>query len=112
MAATHMEAALEDHRRLQKELVSVRQDRDAALEREAILKGRIEALDRQLEDTKARCDHNLRWAVEVTKQLHNVGMFVNEALAIARQEVAKQGNGARTAEALAAVEKAVTEVHQ
>lgn len=105
--ANHMETALEEHRRLIKDLAAMKQDRDATLEREAILKGRIDMLDRELAAAKDRGDHYLRWSVELTKMVHDIGMFVQNALAVARQEVAKQGNG-RQADALEAVEKAIT----
>lgn len=70
------------------------------------LAGRLGALELELEKSRKRGDHYLRWATEITKQLHNVGMFVSDALQLARQEVAKAspGDGAVLKVAEAALE--------
>lgn len=102
-------AAVQENTKLLKDLTSLKQELQATLEREAILKGRIDTLEEQLADTKDKADHYLRWNVEITRQLQNIGMFVDEAMRLAKVEVTKGTNG-RGVEALEAVERAITEV--
>jgi hypothetical protein len=104
MAMT-MERALEEHRALITKLNSLEQDIRAALEREAILKGRIEQLDHELAFTKERCDHYLRWNSEMTMQMHNINMFVQDAMHQARLNV--KGNGQPLDVAQKTIEKAM-----
>lgn len=103
------QAALAEQVRLLAQVNSLEQELRAALERENILKGRIEALDTELENTKTENRHNLQWAVEMTKQLNNVGMFVSDALFKAREEISThQGNGKGIQQAYERVEKALS----
>jgi len=85
-----IETAMEDHKALLVRNHQLEQEVKAGLEREAILKGRIEQLDSDLVDTRARADHYLRWNVEITRQLHNIGNFVSDAMNLAKMEVENQ----------------------
>lgn len=108
-----IETALDEHRALLKRVRELEGEVNASLEREAILKGRIEQLDTELGNLKAENRHNMNWAVEVTKQLHNVGIFVSDALHQARAEInANRGNGRDVQSALNAVEKALGVTHE
>lgn len=100
---------------LKEQLEQMRSDRTRLEEQVASWQGQAAALHDELEKAKARGDHYLRWATEITKQLHNVGLFVQDALAQARQEVAKAGNGpaqAATGETLEAVEQALATTNE
>jgi hypothetical protein len=102
-----IEAALKEHNKMVQEMTNLRLDLKLAQEREAILKGKIEQLDAQLTAITDRSDHNLRWACEVTKQLYNIDMFIQDALMIAKQEFAKS-DGKVTQASIDAIEKAIT----
>jgi sugar-specific transcriptional regulator TrmB len=111
--ATTIEAALEEHKTLLKKLWVLEGEVKATLEREAILKGRIEQLEQDLADSKERAEHYLRWNVEITRHIHSIGMFVSDALNMARNEV-EQGNGSAKVmrEAEQAIEKALEIGHE
>jgi sugar-specific transcriptional regulator TrmB len=111
--ATTIEAAVEEHKSLLKKLWVLEGEVKAALEREAILKGRIEQLEQDLADSKERAEHYLRWNVEITRHIHSIGMFVSDALNMARNEV-EQGNGSAKVmrEAEQAIEKALEIGHE
>jgi hypothetical protein len=100
-----IETALEEHKSLIKKLNSLEQEVKAALEREAILKGKIEQLEHELVFNKERCDHYLRWNSEITMQMHNINMFVQDAMQQARLNV--KGNGQPLDVAQKAIEKAM-----
>jgi hypothetical protein len=53
--------------------------------------GQIAELQSQLALEKAKADHHMRWAIQVTEQIHSIGMFANEAMRLARQEIAANG---------------------
>jgi hypothetical protein len=101
-------AVVQEHTKLLKDIHELKGELSASHEREAILKGRIEALDKELSSTKDRSDHYLRWNVELSKQMHNIGMFVQEAMQIARVEVNKAKSKDMPA-TLQAVEQAIIE---
>jgi hypothetical protein len=101
-------AVVQEHSKLLKDIQELKGALNASYEREAILKGRIEALDKELSDTKDKSDHYLRWNVELSKQMHNIGMFVQEAMQIARVEVNKSKSKDMSA-TLQAVEQAIIE---
>lgn len=82
-------AALQETVEVKRELAIVGEALKQAEEMIAHHNGVIDSLHSQLEAAKARGDHYLRWNTEITKQLHNIGMFVQDALEIARQEVKK-----------------------
>jgi VIT1/CCC1 family predicted Fe2+/Mn2+ transporter len=107
-----MEAALAEHERLIQNLNTVSQELHASMEREAILRGQITALESELRESTRLRDHYLRWNVEITRQLHNIGMFVEEAMRMARQEVEKGNSGRAGEEAMGAVEKAITQTKE
>jgi predicted RNase H-like nuclease (RuvC/YqgF family) len=66
-----------------------------SLEREVDKRdGEIEELRRQLGVSQYRADHYLRWNTELTKQLHNINMFVQDAMQQARVEVEKRSSEA------------------
>ena len=56
--------------------------------------GEIEELQRQLNASQDRSDHYLRWNTELTRQLHNINMFVQDAMQQARIEVDNRGSEA------------------
>jgi hypothetical protein len=102
------QAAVAEQLKLMTQVKELERDVRSALDRESILKGKIDQLETELENIRLRSDHNLQWAVEVTKQLHNIGLFVSDALNLARHEVrSAQGNGRDIQSALDAVEKAL-----
>ena len=47
--------------------------------------------DRELMTAQDRSDHYLRWNTELTRQLHNINMFVQDAMQQARVEVDNRG---------------------
>jgi hypothetical protein len=108
-----MERALEEHKALLTKLTNLEGDVKAALEREAVLKGRIEQLEADLSETKERADHYLRWNVDITRHIHSIGMFVSDALNMARREV-EHGNGSARVmhDAERAIEKALEIGHE
>lgn len=55
------------------------------------LQGRIEELETQLTMAQNLRDQYLRWSVELTRQIHSIGMFANEAMRLARTELANSG---------------------
>lgn len=55
------------------------------------LEGQIDELQSQLALEKQKADHHLRWATQVTAQIYSIGSFANEAMRIARSEIAAQG---------------------
>jgi len=81
-------------------------DLKSALDRENILKGRIEVLDQQILDLKSKADHWMTCTIEIARQMHNVGIFVNDAMGLARDAVGK-GNSGNMQAALDAVERAL-----
>jgi hypothetical protein len=103
---TPIETALEEHKAMVRRLENLEGNLKATLEREAILKGRIEQLDHELLDSKSKADHYLKWCSEIIRQMMNINMFVNDAMKEAKIEVEK-GNGVRMKESLDAVEQAV-----
>jgi len=90
-----IETALEEHKTLLRKLGTLEYDVKSALEREAILKGRIEQLEMQLVEATARAEHYLRWCSEITQQMQNINMFVGDAMRLARIEVEKAANQKR-----------------
>jgi|SRR5215467_10617955 len=105
-----LETALTDtikrEKDLQKKLDELDTDLKAALDRESILKGRIEVLDNNILDLKAKADHWMTCTIEIARQMHNVGIFVNDAMNLARDAVGK-GNSGNMKAALDAVEQAL-----
>src|SRR5215467_8261657 len=95
--------AIKNERELQKALDVLNGDLKAALERESILKGRIEVLDKQILDLKSKCDHWMTCTIEITQQMHNKGIFVNETISLAQETVIK-GNTSNIKAAQDAVE--------
>lgn len=89
---TSIEQALEDHKAQVRKMLTLEQDLKATQEREAILKGRIEQLDMDLVEAKARGDHYIRWCSEIIRQMMNINMMVNNAMREAKIEV-ERGNG-------------------
>jgi hypothetical protein len=100
------ETALEEHKSLVRRLTSLEQDIKSSVDRENILKGRIEVLDQQLLDAKAKADHWMTCTIEIARQMHNVGMFVTDAMNLARAAVGAKSNGGMQA-AIDAVEQAL-----
>jgi predicted RNase H-like nuclease (RuvC/YqgF family) len=54
--------------------------------------GTIAELDRQLAEARNAAEHYLKWATEITQQLHNIGTFVNDAMKRARNEIEQPFN--------------------
>lgn len=98
--------AIKNERELQKALDVLNGDLKSALERESILKGRIEVLDQQILDLKSKADHWMTCTIEIARQMHNVGIFVTDAMNLARNAVGK-GNSGNMQAALDAVEQAL-----
>jgi chromosome segregation ATPase len=95
--------AIEEQRSLNAQLDGLRHEIEGYKRSVAQRDGRIQELDRQLTESKNACDYYLKWATEVTKQLHNVGVFVNDALRMADAQVdraaaSKAANGAKQIE--------------
>jgi len=101
-----IETALEEHKSLVRRLTTLEQDIKSALDRESVLKGRIEVLDQQLLDAKAKADHWMTCTIEIARQMHNVGMFVDDAMNLAKAAVGAKSNGGMKA-AIDAVEQAL-----
>lgn len=74
---------------LQTNLAKMTKERD-------ILIGQYNESQRLYDIARAESDHNLRWSTEVTRQLYNVGNIVNEAVALARDEMQKHGIDSNT----------------
>jgi hypothetical protein len=55
------------------------------------LEGENAELRQQLTISQGRSDHYLRWNTELTQQLFNINMFVQDAMQKARIEVEKRG---------------------
>ena len=99
--------AIKNERELQKALDVLNGDLKSALDRESILKGRIEVLDGQILDLQSKTDYWMRCTIEIAQQMHNVGMFVSDALHMARDAVGK-GNSGKVQVALEEVERALS----
>lgn len=72
--------AVEKQRQLNADLESMQQQVEVLNKEVAMRDGRIAELNRQLTETKVFSDNYLRWATEVTQQLNNVAVTVNEAI--------------------------------
>jgi chromosome segregation ATPase len=96
--------AIKREKDLQRKLTELEGELKAALERENILKGRIEVLDESILDWKAKSDHWMTCTVEIARQTHNIGMFVDEAMRLAKAAV-RGGNSGDMKTALDAVEQ-------
>jgi len=97
---------IKSQRDLEKKLATLEQDLKSALDRGNVMQGRINQLEQDLQAQKDAADYYLRWNVEITRQLQNISMFVNDAMEQARVEVAK-GNRGNSKQALDAVEQAL-----
>lgn len=106
---TAVETAVAEQKKLLDQIKQLEQDLKASTEREAIQRGRIQTLEDQLNQTKVQSEFNLRCAIEIATQLHNVGIFVSDALHTAKTAVGK-GNGQtrQIDQAYDAVEKALS----
>ena len=105
--------AIKNERDIQLKLNNLDQELRAALDRENILKGHVERLNKELDEAKGRTDHYLRWLTEVTKQMHNIGLFVQDAMRLAKIEVDKAKQDGRVFEvAHAAIEQALEVDHE
>ena len=88
---TAAKVAMEAEAKTQKELATLRQELRVSEERSSILQGRVEQLEAELNNALTRSDHYLRWNAEITMQMHNINMFVQDAMEQARINV--KGNG-------------------
>lgn len=83
------QSAIERSEQLEKEIIQLRNNLDQVKHERDHLLGRVAELDRLYHEARTDSDHNLRWSTEVTRQLYNVGNFVNEAIELAREEMKK-----------------------
>jgi hypothetical protein len=104
---TAVAAAVEEHGKLLKQIHELKGELSASQEREAILKGRIEAIDKELQNAKDRSDFYLRVNTAILQQMDNIEMFVRDAQQKAGDQVEKARNGKEIPE-IAAVKKAIT----
>ena len=96
---------IKQQRELNSKIAELQQELAASVSRERVLEGRLEALEKQLDDAKERRDHFAMAIGEVSKQLNNVGMIVHDAMVVARATISEaKGNGP---DAVEAVEKAL-----
>ena len=96
-------AAMEAEAKTQNELTTLRQQLRVSEERSSILQGRVEQLEAELNNALTRSDHYLRWNAEITMQMHNINMFVQDAMEQARINV--KGNGQKNV--MEAAQKAI-----
>jgi hypothetical protein len=101
-------AAIQDQMAMAKEMTKLRGDLDTAEHKISVLLGKIEALETELTATQTRSDHYLRWNSEITMQLHNINMFVQDAMEQARIHV--KPDGKEQPQAMLSVEKAIKDM--
>lgn len=85
------QTAIEQSDQLKKQISQLQQELAIATHQRNILQGQLSESQRLYDQARADSDHNLRWSTEVTRQLYNVGNFVNEAIELAREEMKKAG---------------------
>jgi chromosome segregation ATPase len=105
---TAIAAAMQSEAKLKQELSTIRQELRTSEERSSILQGKVETLEAELAATQARSDHYLRWNSEITMQLHNINMFVQDAMEQARIHV--KPDGKEQPQAMLSVEKAIKDM--
>lgn len=98
-------AAIQDQKAMANELTKLRGDLGTAEHKISVLIGKVETLEAELTAAQTRCDHYLRWNSEITMQLHNINMFVQDAMEQARIHVKPDGKD--QPQAMLSVEKAL-----
>jgi hypothetical protein len=101
-------AAIQNESKLRSEVTVLKDMVSQGEQKIAALQGKIEALERELSNSQTRSDHYLRWNAEITMQMHNIHMFVQDAMEQARINV--KGNGQEQPQAMLSVEKAIKDM--
>lgn len=101
-------AAIQDQKAMANELTKLRGDLNTAEHKISVLLGKIEQLEAELAATQTRSDHYLRWNSEITMQLHNINMFVQDAMEQARIHV--KPDGKEQPQAMLSVENAIKDM--
>jgi predicted nucleic acid-binding Zn-ribbon protein len=101
-------AAMQAEVKLKQELTAIKDELKNAEHKISVLLGKVEALEAELAATQTRSDHYLRWNSEITMQLHNINMFVQDAMEQARIHV--KPDGKEQPQAMLSVENAIKDM--